>query len=435
MVVTAAEVAGGVLLAVIAFVIGRPRQLSVAWPAGIGALVALAAGLLSLPALVAIFGATWDAAATLIALFILSETLESNGFFRWAALHLARIGRGSGWRLYALILLLTTGVTALLANDGAILMLTPIFATLLAKIFPDEDTRLPYLFAAGFFADAMSGLLIPSNLTNIIVADANRLSFARTAAAMLLPTLCAFLAAGACFALRFRARLALPYTTTHLESPESALADHWLFKAGWVAFAVLVVGYIVGGELRLPVSLVAGPVALGMLALTHLRGRRTAVDVLLAAPWDILLYALGMFAVITAAFNAGTLAPLATVLRRAAQPGSGIAGLLVAGGLLAGLSAAANNLPAALIGVLALRGANPVANVALYAILLGVDIGPKLTPYGSLATLLWLGILKRNGVTHLLGPLPARELVGRAARAGRGARRAGAGARANHGMS
>lgn len=399
MLVPAGEIAGGVLLGVIALVIARPRKLSVAWPAGVGAIVAIVAGLLSLPALVSIFGATWDAAGTLIALFILSETLASNGFFRWAALHLARLGRGSGWRLYGLILLLTTGVTALLANDGAVLMLTPIFAVLLAKIFPHEDARLPYLFAAGFFADAMSGLLIPSNLTNIIVADANRLSFARTAAALLLPTLCAFLAAGVCFAVRFRSRLALPYDASRLEAPASALSDRWLFKAGWVAFAVLVAGYFAGGELHLPVSLVAGPVALAMLALTHLRGRRTVWDVLVVAPWDILIYALGMFAVITAAFNAGTLAPLVGVLRHAAHPASGIGGMLLAGGLLAGVSAAANNLPAALIGVLALHGVTPVANVALYAILLGVDIGPKLTPYGSLATLLWLGILKRNGVS------------------------------------
>ena len=150
------------VVAVLVVVVTRPRGLDVAWPAGIGALAAVIVGLLSPASLASIFGDTWDAAATLIALFVLSEALDSTGFFSWAALRLARMAGGAGWRLYALTLLLTAGVTALLANDGAILMLTPIFAALLTRIYPDQRHQLPFLFAAGFFADAMSGIFVPS---------------------------------------------------------------------------------------------------------------------------------------------------------------------------------------------------------------------------------------------------------------------------------
>jgi arsenical pump membrane protein len=356
-------------------------------------------GLLSPTAVASIFGDTWDAAATLIALFVLSESLDGTGFFGWAALRLARVAGGAVWRLYALTLLLTAGVTALLANDGAILMLTPIFAALLARIYPDERQRLPFLIAAAFFADAMSGILVPSNLTNIILADANHLSFARVAAWMALPTLAAFVAAGACFGLRFRARLGKPYQVELLEEPTTAVRDAFAFRAGWVALGVLVAGYLIGGELRLPVSAIAVPVALGMLALVHLRKLRPAREVIFAAPWSILVYALGMFAVITAAFDAHALVWLADPLRASVERSAGPRGTLTAGGLLALIAAAANNLPAALLGVLALAKTASVAPMAIYAIQLGVDIGPKLTPFGSLATLLWLNILRRNGIS------------------------------------
>ena len=384
------------LVVTLLFVVARPRRVHVAWPAGIGALLAIAFGLLSPHALLAIFDDTWDAAATLIALFILSETLASIGFFAWAALRLARLARGSGWRLYLLTLLLTLATAALLANDGAVLMLTPIFATLLTTIYPNRRSQLPYLFAAGFFADAMSALFIPSNLTNIILADANSLSFGSAALWLALPTLAAFVTAGTAFALRFRARLGKPYDACALADPASATRDPLLFRIGWVALGALVVGYLIDGALHLPFALVAGSVALLMLALTRARNLRTVKETLTAAPWGILIYALGMFVVITAAYRAGVLAFLTEPLR--ASVSDGPRGALSAGSLLALLSAAVNNLPAALIGVLSLRAAGHVSQMAIYAIILGVDIGPKLTPFGSLATLLWLGILEKHDI-------------------------------------
>lgn len=392
-------VASAVLLLVVALVIVRPWGLPVAWPAGMGALVVLLLGLLSLSALQTILATTWDAAATLIALFILSETLESNGMFGWAAYHLASFAHGSGWRLYGLLLLLTTGVTALLANDGAILMLTPIFAKLFLTIFPDNRSRLPYLFAAGFFADAMSGLLIPSNLTNIIVADAAHLRFVQESTWLLLPTCAAFATGGAAFALRFRHWLGGRYEVSALGDPGKMIQDRVMFWAGWAAVMGLLLGYLASSQVHVPVSFVAGATALLMLLLVDRRRLRPARQVLRAAPWSILIYALGMFAVITAAYNTGSLGFLAAPLHALGLSTHETAFAIVGiGGLFAGLAAAVNNLPATLLGVLALPASGPVAASALYALILGVDLGPKLTPFGSLATLLWLGILKRQGI-------------------------------------
>ncbi|MFI5272639.1 MAG: ArsB/NhaD family transporter [Ktedonobacterales bacterium] len=387
-----------VLMAVLALVIVRPKGLEAGWAAGAGAALVLVFGLLTPRALAAIFGDTWDAAATLIALFVLSEALDANGFFAWAALRLAHAARGSGWRLYMLALLLTTGVTALLANDGAVLMLTPIFAKLLTAIYPKRRLQLPLLFAAGFLADAMSVLFVPSNLTNIIVADANHLTFLSVAAHMALPAFGAFIAVAGAFALRFRGELAARYDVAAVGDARAAVRDRAVFVVGWGVLAALVVGYALAGELGLPVAIVAASAALIMLVLIHIRGLRTADAVLRAAPWTILVYALGMFVVITAAYNAHDLAFLTRPLQAFAAPAAGARGALAVGGIMALLAGAVNNLPATLLGVLALRAGGHVTALALYALLIGVDIGAKLTLFGSLATLLWLGILRRHGI-------------------------------------
>lgn len=391
------EVVASILLVlVLILVIIRPFKLDMAWFTSIGAIVAIVCGLLPLASLITIFGDTWDATITLIALFLLSQALDSSGFFSWSALFLARFARGSGWRLYTLMLLLTLAVVALLANDGAILMLTPIFARLLKKIYPHEAHRLPFFLAAGLFADAMSIIFIPSNLTNIIIADANQLNFLRFAAWMLLPTLAAFIVGGGAFALRFRRQISASYDVTILEEPKSVIVDRVMFAISWWALGILALGYIVGNQFHVPFSLVSGAIALAMLLLVQLRGLQAAKIMLLKAPWNILIYALSMFVVITAAYQSQVLGFLINPLTITVH--SGLSGALAAGGIIAILSAVVNNLPAVLVSVLALQKAVHVSQAAIYAIVIGTNIGPKLTPFGSLATLLWLNILKNHDI-------------------------------------
>ncbi|MBV9688093.1 MAG: hypothetical protein JO202_00110 [Ktedonobacteraceae bacterium] len=391
-------IASSLLVAVLACIVLRPRGLNVAWPASVAALIAIALGLLPLTTLRTILNDTWDASATLIALFLLSEALDAHGFFTWAALYLARSARGSGWLLYILILVLTLATTGLLANDGAVLILIPIFATLLVKIYKAEAFRLPFLFAAGFLADAASTLFVPSNLTNIIIADANRLNFTAFAQWMALPTLFAAATASCCFGVRFHRLLGKKYDTQVLEQPHAALQDRLLFWVSWGALLLLVIGYIIGSQFHLPISYIAGPIALSMVLLVQVRQIRSVRSLLLAAPWSILFYALAMFVVITAAYYAHVLSFLTVPLRAFVAPSADVAGAILSGSILALLSAAANNLPATLIGVLVLHMVPHPNLLAIYAMILGVDVGPKFTPFGSLATLLWLDILRRNGI-------------------------------------
>jgi arsenical pump membrane protein len=390
---------GSLLIVVIGLIILRPRNLNIAWPAGIGAVIAIVFGLIPISSVKTVFFDTWDASLTLIALFILSESLNSNKFFDWVALHLAHKASGSGWKLYILVLLLTTLTTAFLANDGAILILTPIFATLLKVIYPNQRKEwLPYLFAAGFFADAMSATFVPSNLTNIILADAYHLSFVAVLIKMAIPMVIAFFVGSIIFGLRFKNRIETPYSLNRLSLAKRVIKDWFVFWAGIAVLATLIVGYIVGGQMHIPVAVIALPLSLFMIALVHIRKLITVTEVIRLAPWNILIYALGMFIVITAAYNTNTLNFVTIPLSASASNKNGLYSIFFVGSIVGMISAVVNNLPATLISILALKKIENLVPIALYAILLGVNIGPKLTPFGSLSTLLWLGILEKNGI-------------------------------------
>jgi arsenical pump membrane protein len=400
-----------ILVLVLVGVVWRPRVfiwtngLPVFIPAVLGAILALILGLVGLSTLGTIVGRVWDASFTLIGLFMLSAALEANNFFEWAARSLARVANGSPWRLYLLMSFLTIAVTIFLGNDGAILGMTAIVAKLVKRTFPkNEAIWWPYIFVTGFLADAFSGFLVPDNLTNIIVASTYHLPFVLFMVQMSFPMVLAAAVAITCFAIRFRTVLFVreeKYDIVLFKHPTSVLGDLLTFKVNLGALFILIAGHlIIGGIFHQPVSFVVVPVALFMLFFSQLRRLSTAREVLFAAPWEVLFYALGMFVVITAAMTPPvintflTITPLHTLILGQKS----LEGVFAAGGLLAVLSALTNNLPATLAGILLLGTVRHPSMLAIYAIILGVDIGPKLTPYGSLATLLWMGILKREGI-------------------------------------
>lgn len=387
-----------ILLVVLILIVFRPRNLNIAWPTTIGAILVMIFGFLTFEDIKTIFFDTWDASFTLIALFLLAEIFNANKFFDWAALHLAKKSAGSGWKLYIYSLILTTLATAFLANDGAILILTPIFATLLKKIYPQSKKDwLPYIFATGFFADSMSAILIPSNLTNILIADSFKLNFEQVFLKMFLPMTITFIVGALCFGIRFKKRLEVPYKLTTLSSPNKVIKDWFTFWLGLGIFVLLIVGYFIGGRFHLPIALIALPLAILMLGVVHFRKLISAHQVLKVAPWNILVYALGMFMIITASYNTDLLNFVTTPLQNFAQ-GDSENNLFQIGLIVGALSAVTNNLPTTLVGILTLKQLSQISESVLYAVMLGVNIGPKLTPFGSLSTLLWLGLLEKNGI-------------------------------------
>ena len=249
-----------------ALVLIRPYKVNVGLAAVIGAGLTLVSGVVGLPEVAAVWRMTWNATLALIFIIIVSLVLDAAGFFRWAALHVARAGRGRGPRLFVLLILMGAAMSALFTNDGAILILTPIVAELVEAVGFAHAAGLAYVMAVGFVVDTVSTPLITSNLVNIINADFYHLDFLAYARAMAWPSLAALAASLIVLVLFFWRELPARYDPEDLPVPESAVRDRPTFLAGLIVLAAMVVGFFAARALGLPVSAIIGAAALALLA-------------------------------------------------------------------------------------------------------------------------------------------------------------------------
>ena len=393
-------VAIAVFIFTLVLVIWQPRGLGVGWSAALGAIIALAAGAVSLHDIPVVWAIVWNATATFIAVIVISLLLDEAGFFEWAALHVARWANGSGHRLFAFCVLLGAAVSALFANDGAALILTPIVMSMLLALRFSPAATLAFVMAAGFIADTASLPLVVSNLVNIVSADYFGLGFAEYASVMLPVSLASIAATLLVLFLYFRRDIPRQYALHALKEPKAAIHDRATFIVGWWTLLALLLGLFALEPLGIPISAVAAACAALLFAVAA-RGRRISTRrVLREAPWQVVIFSLGMYLVVYGLKNAGLTDFLAQLLDRLAQQGLWSAALGT-GLLSALLSSVMNNMPSVLVGALSIQASGAeglVREAMIYANVIGCDLGPKITPIGSLATLLWLHVLERKGM-------------------------------------
>jgi arsenical pump membrane protein len=397
-------VALSIFVFTLVLVIWQPRGLGIGWSASLGAVLALLTGVVQLADIPVVWHIVWNATAAFIAVIVISLLLDEAGFFEWAALHVARWGGGTGRGLFACIVLLGAAVSALFANDGAALILTPIVLAMLVALGFSPAATLAFVMAAGFIADTASLPLIVSNLVNIVSADFFKIGFADYASVMVPVNIASVLASLAVLLLYFRRDIPARYDMAQLRAPRDAIRDPATFKAGWVVLVLLLVGFFGVEPLGVPVSAVAAVGAVLLLAVAA-RGPIDTRKVLKGAPWQIVVFSLGMYLVVYGLRNAGLTDQLASLLNVFAR--SGVWGAALGTGFLTALlSSVMNNMPTVLIGALSIdaSGATGVVKEAMiYANVIGCDLGPKITPIGSLATLLWLHVLSKKGITIAWG--------------------------------
>jgi len=323
----------------------------------------------------------------LVGMMLLAELARREGVFDWLALYAVQHAAGSGRRLFDLVFLVGTAVTVLLSNDATAVVLTP---AVYAACRVAGVTPLPYLFVCAFIANAASFVLPISNPANLVVFGAHMPPLLEWLKQFALPSLAAIAATYGVLRLLYRREIAQPISVS---PPQQPLPPGGRLAAGGVVFTgtVLVVTSALNGRLGL-MTLCAGLLSVAVVAMVQ---RRSPLPLLRHVSWSVLPLVAGLFVLVEAVAQTGVIQQAADGLETLSRSSTGHAGW-VAGIAAALLSNVANNLPVGLAAGSVAQAADLPAQVRA-ALLVGVDLGPNLSVTGSLATLLWLVALRREG--------------------------------------
>ncbi|EPH6466446.1 arsenic transporter [Campylobacter upsaliensis] len=379
----------------------RPLNLPLWVYSSLGAAFCVGFGFVNLSDVAFVWGMVWDSTFSLVGLIIFALSLEKLGFFEVLAHYTLRLSTHrqtlhlQTWKFFVFIGVLASVLATFFSNDGAILILTPLIIALLTHIENVKFSRSPliiFLLFVGFMSDFASNTFIFSNLTNIITADFFTITFIDFALAMALPQLFVILAAFILFWILFTRKL--PKTLefkVHTQALPKPSITLFCF-----ALTLLLLFGIIGGE-KFGIALCVFTLGVAFLStlcgiLTH---KIALKQMLKLAPLGIVTFSLGLFIVVFGLNNMGLVGLLTEGLKHFdTLP---LFAQIFSVGISSSLgSSVINNLPMVMLGDLALKDSS---NALIFAHLLGCNVGAKLTPIGSLATLLWLFSLKRYGIS------------------------------------
>ncbi len=368
-------------------VIARPWN----WPefvwAMAGAAMLVLFNLLSWQAAVAAIGRGTDVYLFLIGMMLLSEVARKEGLFNWLATQAVMHARGSAKRLFLTIYVVGALVTVLLSNDATAVVMTPAVyaATRTAQVEP-----LPYLFICAFIANAASFVLPIGNPANLVVFGGQMPALSEWLRHFAGPSLVAILATYV--ALRLTQRAALDAKVAAIKSVSPLTLGG---KLAAIGIALTVVVLLSASAFGRPLGLPTFCAGASLTAIVLVIARQSPLPILKNISWGVLPLVAGLFVLVAGLNQTVVLSALARNLHDAAaaspQAASWLAGIVVAVA-----SNLVNNLPMGLIATATSHAARVPAHVA-GAILIGVDLGPNLSVTGSLATILWLIALRREG--------------------------------------
>ncbi|OCL94834.1 arsenic transporter [Aliarcobacter thereius] len=384
-----------IFLITLLFIIIQPKNIQIGTSAVIGAIFALVFGVVSFNDVLEVSNIVWDATLAFIGIIILSMVLDKIGFFEWAALTMAHFSKGSGVKMFIYSILLGSFVSALFANDGAALILTPILLAKMRVLNLNIKTIIAFLLAGGFISDSASLPFVFSNLTNIVTANYFNIGFIEYFSNMIIPFIVSVSVSIIFLYLILRKDIPKRVDISLLKEPKSVIKNIKLFYFSWFFLLLLLLAYFVSDTYSLPISIFALGGAIIFLIIASLSKSVDAKSIIKDAPWQIVWFSIGLYIVVYGLKNAGLTDEL-TILMQYLSTKSDYIAVVSTGFISAILSAFMNNMPTIMIMDIALKD---IGNEAMiYANIIGCNLGPKMTPFGSLATLLWLYVLSQKGV-------------------------------------
>ncbi|WP_136608518.1 ArsB/NhaD family transporter [Paenibacillus dokdonensis] len=396
-------------LLTIGFIFWRPH-VNEAIPATIGALLVLLSGSVSMADLGDIIQTISGAAVTIMATIVMAIVLESFGFFHWATELLTAKARGSGIRLFWLTNLFCFMMTLFVNNDGSILITTPILLMMLKNMGLKNHQKIPYLISGAIVATASSAPIGVSNIVNLIALKIVHMDLYMHTAMMFVPATLGLILLTTLLFLFFYRTLPKKLPTPaqwNLRPGQHPLQDSLQqdnpgkFMRNILIFVLCVrISLFAASFIHFPVSLMAVIGSAFLLAWRWYHLKIPPTDMLKKTPWYILIFAFSMYVIIYGLNNIG----LTEWLIRMLQPivsGSLFYASVLMGGLISILSNIFNNHPALMVGTITLThmGLDPLTlKISYLASVIGSDIGSLLLPIGTLATLMWLHIVRKSGV-------------------------------------
>lgn len=395
----------------------RPNGMNEAWPASIGAVIILLLGIVSREDILDIINKIGGASITIMATIVMAVILESFGFFHWSAARLVSLSKGSGLRLYWNIQMLCFMMTLLFNNDGSILITTPILILLLKNLRIKPQQQIPYLLSGALIATASSAPIGVSNIVNLIALKIVHMSLYMHTAMMFVPSTLGLLFMSGLMYLVVRNKLPkkLPHSANEIE--ESFFTKHFhplkttinvetrrqrstfMLKILLFVFGIRVLLFV-ASYVSIPIELVAVLGSLVLLVWRWYHLRTNPLDILKKTPWHILIFAFSMYVIIYGLHNIGLTELLVQICEPIVNQGLFQASFIM-GGLVSILSNIFNNHPALMIGTITLTemGLDPITLKTIYlANIIGSDMGSLLLPIGTLASLIWMNILRENKI-------------------------------------
>lgn len=444
-----------VFLLMVLFLIWRPHGINESIPPTIGAIFIFLAGIVPLSDIFKILGIVSGASITILSTIVMSIVLESIGFFRWAAFNLVKRANGSGVLLYWYIILLCFLMTMFFNNDGSILITTPIIIQIVTILRLKRHQQFPYLISGALIATASSAPIAVSNLANLIALKIVGLELNSYVAMMFIPSMVGITVISLLLYSYFHQDIPkrisiLPVSYAegkysgsnppiprpprpphphhphhpphppkpphpprhtgnppHFGPPHPSLVDNHLAEIDMSMFKVCIVlvtliraGLFIGASFDIPMEWIGTFGALVLIGYRWYRKGAGPYDIVKKTPWHIILFAFSIYVVVYGLHNIGLAEKLVELLREPISANY-LNASLISGGLLTIMSNLFNNLPAVMIGTFTLTemGLNmPTLQIAYLAGIIGSDIGSLLTPIGTLATLIWMSLLRNNHI-------------------------------------